>query len=82
MGGDPKRPRAFPCARQDYSGPARVGDGRKESRAVDFAHGAAISGRGVSKVAKGQEKPNKTNKPKVSTKDKQAKKAEKKAAAR
>lgn len=32
-------------------------------------------------MPKGQEKPGKTNKPKVSTKDKQAKKAEKKAAA-
>ena len=32
-------------------------------------------------VAKGQEKPGKKNKPKVSTKDKQAKKVEKKAAA-
>lgn len=32
-------------------------------------------------MAKGQEKPAKTNKPKVTTKEKQAKKAEKKAAA-
>jgi hypothetical protein len=32
-------------------------------------------------MAKGQEKPGKTNKPKVTTKAKQAKKAEKKAAA-
>jgi hypothetical protein len=31
-------------------------------------------------VPKGQEQNNKTNKPKISTKDKQAKKAEKKAA--
>ena len=36
---------------------------------------------GRPKVAKGQEKPGKTNKPKVTTKAKQAKKAEKKAAA-
>ena len=31
-------------------------------------------------MPKGQEKPGKTNKPKISTKDKQVKKAEKKAA--
>ncbi len=36
---------------------------------------------GRSQVAKGQEKPGKSNKPKVTTKAKQAKKAEKKAAA-
>jgi hypothetical protein len=43
------------------------------------ASAAAIGGE-EHPVAKGQEKPGKTNKPKVSTKAKQAKKAEKKAA--
>jgi hypothetical protein len=40
-----------------------------------------VCGRELISMAKGQEKPGKTNKPKVTTKAKQAKKAEKKAAA-
>ena len=48
---------------------------------LDWETGAAQCARRRPPVAKGQEKPGKTNKPKVSTKDKQTKKAEKKAAA-
>lgn len=63
------RPKASPGVRRDSRG------------AVDWSANAAVFGGEESPVAKGQEKPGKTNKPKVTTKAKQAKKAEKKAAA-